>query len=1050
MGCHIDLDAILARVSGPRDIARNGSNLATDPVKRWKISHRHRTHRGDKVDRQGSLHGEECDRLTVIAHDGGGSDVLAHPCNILLPAGRVDYHHVVLGRLAIDDDVVDDPARLIAHDGIERRTVGQPGDVVGHQSGKGSECAGAAEPDLSHVGQVEEPGSFPNGDMLVADRGILLGHLVPPELNHPGPESQVPVVEGGPGSHGAQVYDPQAGAAGSVPGPRTIALTEMAGDRVAMSAAASGIAGGDRGVIVAVAGVVAVLLLLMLTPRVARRRLLRRSLPRLRGVIATDGIDAAVRIDRDRHGIPHVSAESAKDAAFAMGLVHGQDRLFQLELTRRVASGRISEFAGTDGLASDRFVRRVGIRRTAEHETEAMDGETRTIAEAYAAGVNFAVASAKRLPVEFTLLKITPEPWTIVDSLCCARLLALGLSTNWDNELQRLDLLRSIGAERAAKLGILYPVTNPTILTTTRAAAGTTQDSFLEGYREASRWIPMIGGGSNSWVGSGERTASGRPLLCNDPHLPPSLPSIWYAAHIRAGADFESTGVTFAGVPFVIIGHNRDIAWGFTNSFADCQDLVIEDFEDGALRRYRTENGPADATLIREVIRVKGGDDVVEEVIVTRHGPIVERCDNVEDGVWRGLALQWTALLDGGDTSGSLLRLQRAHDWTSFRAAFDGFDAPSQNVVYADREGHIGYTLMGRVPVRRREPSGLPVPGWGGDALWERCLTRDEMPHVLDPDEGVIVTANNRVVGSAFPHYIGNDYMNGYRALRIHELIGDDNQLTPDRMAAIQLDVVCPPALDVARLLREMRCTGGAERVRARLAEWNGSADANSVEATMYDIFMARLAENALRPLCGDHWTILAGESVTHPVFGYPGNLVGRLTPELLRRWREDDTTMFESQTSWRQVVIASLEAVAADPRAKRRWGRLHTIPLEHPLAVRPALRWLLNAGDLHAGGNTDTVLATSYIPGRPFQARLFTPSWRQIIDVGQWDLSTGIHAPGQSGQPGSRHFRDLSGRWETNQQLPLLWGSEAVAAGVKHSLTLTPRGQPTPHESAA
>ena len=266
---------------------------------------------------------------------------------------------------------------------------------------------------------------------------------------------------------------------------------------------------------------------------------------------------------------------------------------------------------------------------------------------------------------------MTPEPWEPMHSLAALKLLALGLSMNWDTELQRLELLRAIGPEHAARLDIVYPDANPTILASTvRASGGTdTRSQLLAMFREAARWIPTAGGMSNSWVVSGERTSTGRPILCNDPHLVPGMPSIWYAAHIQAGEDFESTGVTMPGMPFVIIGHNKRVAWGFTNSFADCQDLVIEEFDSPAGEHFRTERGFEPTRRLREIIHVKGSSDVLEEVVVTRHGPVVERIEDPERSIWRGLALQWTALQPGGAAEG-LLRLQRAGDWKSFKEAF--------------------------------------------------------------------------------------------------------------------------------------------------------------------------------------------------------------------------------------------------------------------------------------------------------------------------------------------------------------------------------------------
>lgn len=783
---------------------------------------------------------------------------------------------------------------------------------------------------------------------------------------------------------------------------------------------------------------------LLVAAALAVLRRWRAPLPRTRGRLVVDGLHAPVLVVRDRFGVANVDAASMEDAAFAMGLVHAQERLWQLDLNRRVASGRISEIAGPDALPADRFLRRVGLRRIAREEAGLLEGDTRAMLEAYAMGVNSGVSAARRLPLEFTLLRLRPEPWEPVDSIACAKLLALGLSCNWDAELQRLRLLAAVGPEVAARLHLVYPQSNPTILADTATKAGPHAGAeLLELYSAAAAWLPSSVGASNAWAVGPGRTATGRPLLCNDPHLEPSVPSIWYAAHIRVKDDFETTGVTFAGHPFPVIGHNRRVAWGFTNSFADAQDLVVEQFDSSGATRYRTEAGWVKTRVVREVIRVKDASDHVEEVAITRHGPVVERCDDPAAGRWLGLALQWTALTPA-NAGRSLLEVQRASDWDSFRAAFATLDAPSQNCVYADVEGHIGYFCNGRIPVRRRPPSGLPLPGWETDLRWPRFLRIDEVPQRLDPPEGIVVTANNRIVGDDFPAYIAADYMAGYRARRLHELLVGDAMDAP-RMRAVQLDLRSPPATEVAGLLGGVTCTGApAEEMRQRLVAWNGEMSPDRLEPAVYSAFMLRLAEHALRPLCGDAWSIAAGVTLSHPLFEYPGNIIGRTTPLLVERWAAGDESLLDGQTTWPEVAARALEDAVADlgralgGRRRWRWGRAHAIVLRHPLAVRPLLGRLLNAPSIQVGGDLDTVMATAHRPGLDFTTRVMAPSWRQVFDVGAWETGCGgILYPGQSGHRASGHHHDLSKRWVRNRQLPLGWGNRAFRGGRR--LTLTP-----------
>jgi penicillin G amidase len=779
---------------------------------------------------------------------------------------------------------------------------------------------------------------------------------------------------------------------------------------------------------------------------VVRRRVLLSSLPRVKGRLDAPGISSPVTVARDRFGVPHIDAARMEDAAYAMGLVHAQDRLWQLDFNRRVALGRMSELVGAEGIGVDRLVRRVGLHRVAEEEEHTLGAQERRMLDAYAAGVNSVIASDRPLPLEFRLLRTRPQPWEPLHSIACAKVLALGLSLNWDNERQRVRLLRELGPEVAARLEFVYPDANPTILANTaRHVSGARDEETEEMFREASRWLPSRGGASNSWVVAGSRTVSGRPLLCNDPHLTPSVPSIWYAAHIRAGSDFESAGVTMPGLPFVLIGHNRRIAWGFTNSFADCQDLVIEEFDSAAALRYRTERGFEPARLVREIIRVKDASDEIEEVVITRHGPIVERIDDPAHSHWRGLALQWTALAPGTSMA-ALLALQRAEDWQAFRSALNALDAPSQNAVYADDDGHIGYFLAGRIPRRRRRASGVPVCGWAGGARWDRFLSEHEVPQQLDPPEALIVTANNRIVGDDFPFYIGSDYMNGYRALRIRELLAERSALDSATMQRVQMDVLSPPAREVAHLLEATTCTApAAEKARQLLAAWDGEMSPDRIEPTIYESFMRRLAEHALRPLAGDLWGVASGDHLKHEVFGYPGNLAGRATPWLIERWETDDPALLEEDTSWDDLVQRALLDALGDLRAaygsrrRWRWGRVHALPLVHPFSRRRPLGLLFNAGTVRVGGSLDTIMATSYVPDTTFATQLFAPSWRQVMDVGNWDECSGVHYPGQSGQPGSKHRRDLTRRWRENRQYPIFWSQEAVSRNAKRRLTLFP-----------
>ncbi len=785
------------------------------------------------------------------------------------------------------------------------------------------------------------------------------------------------------------------------------------------------------------------------------RHVRRSSLPRTSGTVSVRGLLDEVEIHRDRYGIPHIFADSMEDAAFACGFVHAQDRLWQMEFLRRVGAGRVAEFAGAEAVETDRFVRRLGLSRVVAAEAAALPVEERRMLEAYAAGVNSQIASRKKLPMEFRLVRLTPEPWLPTDSLLVIKLLSLGLSLNWEIEEQRLRFLKAVGVTRAAAIHPLYPEANPTIIASTLGAAEGVQERILAMYQEAARWIPAAGAGSNSWVVDGTRTASGRPLLCNDPHLAPALPSPWYQLHVSAKGDFQATGVSFPGLPFVVIGHNEHVAWGFTNSFADVQDLVIEDFANPSHTQFRTEKGFVRSTVVREVIVVKGASDLVEEVVITRHGPVVARIDDVKRGVWRGLALQWTSLQPGTGAQ-ALLAMQRASNWKSFQAAMVAFDSPSQNAVYADDAGHIGYVLAGRIPVRQGPASGLPTIGWTGQARWQRYLLPEEMPYLLDPKEHVIVTANNRVVGTAFPHYIAHDYMNGYRAKRIFQLLAD-GECTPERMADIQMDLLSLPALEAIAQLERYSWEGPEEDVRVALVAWDGRMTADAREPLLFESFFRHFVERVLAPVCGEGWGIIAGTDLTHPLFGYPGNTLGRFTPFILSVWAEGGEQFCGQPVSWDAVARAAMRDCLAEFdfewKKAPRWGRIHAMTLSHPLVVsKPFLRFLFPQLRVDMPGGGDTVLASAFALNQPYATTIWAPSWRQVMDVGAWDMCTGVFYPGQSGEPTSRHYRDLLRYWRRNEQLPLAWSREVVETGSRRRLRLVPLGesgsQPAPERN--
>ena len=483
---------------------------------------------------------------------------------------------------------------------------------------------------------------------------------------------------------------------------------------------------------------------------------LRTGLPQTDGVItiADPALGRQVEIRRDRHGVPHILAQSLDDAAFALGFVHAQDRLWQMEMNRRIAAGRLAEVLGPQAVQTDVYLRTLSLFDAAREAWAHLDEDTRRMLKSYAAGVNAYIDRHHGAwPPEFLLTDLRPEPWTPIDSLGWLKVMALDLGGNFRRELARLDLLSVLSPEQVMQFYPPYPGEQPLPLPDIAA--------LYDGLKIADLGITPgasaaeKGLGSNNWVVAGSRTASGKPLLANDPHLRLNTPSLWYLAAIKVG-EREVVGASMPGVPFIVLGRTDRIAWGFTNTGPDVQDLYLERIADDGLN-VETPDGPERLRFRREVIRVKDGQPVEIRVRISRHGPLIS--DAMPELQARlpknvALALRWTAL-DPDDTSAAIgLGFWRAHDFASFQAALHRFVVPEQNMVYADREGHIGYYAPARVPIRSpaNDTHGLiPAPGWKPGYDWQGFIPYDALPTRFDPPEGFIATANEKVVGPDYP-----------------------------------------------------------------------------------------------------------------------------------------------------------------------------------------------------------------------------------------------------------------------------------------------------------
>jgi penicillin amidase len=747
-------------------------------------------------------------------------------------------------------------------------------------------------------------------------------------------------------------------------------------------------------------------------------RLARRPLPQVKGTIEVEGLRGRVRIRRDRWGVPHIEAEMREDLHFAEGYCHAQDRLWQMDFYRRVVEGRVAEMAGEEGIAVDRLMRTLGIRRIARREEALLDPELRAHLDNFCAGVNAAARDARALPFEMQVLRQEFEPWRPVDILSLGKLLAFGLSTNWEKELLRADMARELGPELAARLDPVYPADNPVVTQEAWSGEGMPLVEQLDAVRR-SIGLAAEASGSNNWAVSGERSATGTPLIAGDPHLPPSMPGIWYEISLRHGDRFVR-GASMPGMPGVYMGQNNDVCWTFTNVMADVQDLFVERIEGDS---YLFEDEWRPLETVREEIVVKGrSEPVALDVRLTHHGPIVNEALGADSG--EPLALAWQTLAEPTAFAGMFEMLDVASG-PDLVAKLEGHTSPASNLIWADRLGSIGYKLTGRLPVRRGGCPDLPKPGWTGEFEWEGTVPYEELPEVLDPPSGYLVTANNRIVGDNYPHHITSDWLDGFRAKRVEHLLEETDEHDLESFEAIQSDNLSLPGIEAAARLSRLHPRGQRERSAIeRLRSWDGRLDPETIAGTIYQAFLLRLAREVARAAIGDRdlcerWLDRADNGFTPHVTS-----PWRWHSHLMSLWEEGDEKLIGRR--WDDLVLEAL-AGALDDLSDRfgpdpdnwRWGRVHEMKFPHPLGdANPLFDRLLNRR-LRAGGAQETVSQIAYDPNDPYNA-VWAPSWRMVADPSDPDRSRWQAFTGQSGHPASPHYDDLQVDWLEGRTQPM------------------------------
>lgn len=778
-------------------------------------------------------------------------------------------------------------------------------------------------------------------------------------------------------------------------------------------------------------------------------RLGRGRLAQTSGNLRLPGLRVPVEVIRDHWGVPHIYAQNSHDLMFAQGFVHAQDRLWQMDFQRRLASGRLAEILGQAALPVDRWLRTIGLRRMAERDATLLNGDIGDDIRDYAAGINAFIAQGK-LPLEFTLLRYHPEPWVPADTLAWVKLVAWNLSVNWESEILRAQLIARLGPELAAELepdnASEWSCIVPSGLEHT--AMGALAQERAEQARAMAGPPAQHGLGSNNWVVSGARTVSGAPLVANDLHQLMGLPCIWYENHLEGG-DLHVSGCSFPGAPAIISGHNDYVAWGLSNGFPDVQDLYIEHLRrtgDGRVQ-YEFAGEWHDAQVIRERIRVRGKGTVCEEVIVTRHGPIINGLAPESTGE-EPLALRWSAA-EPETIAHAYHYMNRARNCREFREALRYWTSPSQNIVYADTRGNIGYTFPGRIPVRAKGNGTVPVPGWTGEYEWTGYVPFEELPHLENPARGYVATANNRVVDGDYPYHISCDYCSSDRACRIRELIEARERIDVAYACEMQLDQVSPGARRLAAYMGSLQVDDPElAQVVHLMREWDGHLSAGSAAAAVHEVFAPRLMSLVLSGKLGDLTARYMGRGI-NPLLA-DGSLLG------FRAWEWLQSIVREPRSHWfdlghgetRDDVMRQALREAVDWLKRElgpeigdwAWGKLHKTTYAHTLGRVWPLGSFFNRGPYPLGGDYTTVCATGATqhPEHNGDASI-GPSYRFVADVADWRRAVAQLAPGQSGQPGSPHYDDQIEHWLSGRPHPMLFAREDVDREAEARLHLLP-----------
>ncbi len=779
------------------------------------------------------------------------------------------------------------------------------------------------------------------------------------------------------------------------------------------------------------AGSLIALLIILVALALFVRSEIQRSFPQTVGDFRLQGLRDSVVVVRDAFGVPHIDARNDHDLMMAFGFVQAQDRLWQMDLERRAAMGRLSEIFGPATVAIDRMFRTVGLSRSVNEEEKVLTPEMRSRLQWYADGVNAFIASAQgRLPVEFDLLRYSPEPWQPEHSLLVGKLLAWELNLSWWTDLTYGELVARLGLD---KVLAIYPGYESDVPPEIPASVW---KAYAEGVRPflktAQQYAAMSGtadmrGGSNAWAVSPRRSANGSALLANDTHLRLELPSRWYEIALKSPS-VTVAGMAIPGVPAVIAGRNARIAWGVTNVMADDADFYIERIDSTDSTRCFSEGQWYPMTILKEEIAVRGEDAVPVQIRITRHGPIVT---DVNAGLQMGRApyvasMRWTG--DEPDNSlAAFVAMDSATSWGEFTDGLRLFACPSQNFVYADVDGNIGYWCAGRIPIRPGQHSILPVPGWDRDSDWKGYIPFRELPHVYNPSSGYIASANNKLVDDSYPYTISDLWEPPARIQRLRELLGADTaRFTPDDFGRMQTDATSLWAKEILPFILQTEKDSALgipdeTRFMEYFTNWNCAFGTDDIATTIFEEFIIRLLRNTFVDEMGNDlfhdWVLLT-------------NVPIRVITALLRDdpagWFDDVTT---PQIETRDIILRKslceadsiLRGQLGTDMKRWRWGEVHTVTLHHPFGMKKPLDRIFDVGPYPVAGASTALISGEYDFNAPFEVTV-GPSFRQIFSLSTGETRAVIPG-GESGQVFQDHYADQVPLWLNGTTRVEQWG---------------------------